>query len=187
VIVASLAGIGLAGRHGGGPVEAPSSASSSDSRVPERIKEGVQVTASKVALPSKDAAGHRVTYLPGNVVDGIIATAWRAPGDGVGDTITLVFSGPVDIVKVGLIPGYAKVDPETSANRFEQDRIITEVRYLIEGLPPTIQHLQREPYPQYVAVSAATTQITVEILKTTRPGGLDFTAISEIYVYGTPQ
>jgi hypothetical protein len=187
VIVVTLAGIGLADRHGGGPTGASSSGSPSDSRVPERIQEGVQVTASKVALPSKDAAGHRVTYLPGNVVDGDVATAWRAPGNGRGVTITLVFSGPVDIVKVGLIPGYAKVDPETSANRFEQDRIITEVRYLIEGLPPTIQHLQRQPYPQYVAVNATTTQITLEIVDTTRPGGLDFTAISEIYVYGLPQ
>jgi hypothetical protein len=128
-----------------------------------------------------------VTYLPSNVIDGDVQTAWRVPGDGRGETVTLVFNGPVDIVRVGLIPGYAKFDPETGANRFEQDRIITEVRYLIPGLPPTVRHFQLRPYPQFVHVIATASRITVEILDTTEPGGLDYTAISEIYVYGYPQ
>jgi hypothetical protein len=41
--------------------------------------------------------------------------------------------------------------------------------------------------PQFVQLRATTSQITVKILATTAAGGLDYTAISEIYVYGYPQ
>ena len=68
-----------------------------------------------------------------------------------------------------------------------QDRIIEEVRYLIPGLPPTVQRFRPKPLPQFVRLSATTSRLTVEILATTEPGGLDYTAISEIYVYGYPQ
>jgi hypothetical protein len=147
----------------------------------------VQVTASHTAPSATDAAGNPVSYLPGNVIDGNVQTAWRVAGNGVGETVTLIFDRPVDIVRIGLIPGYAKFDPETGDNRFEQDRIIKEVQYLIPGLPPTVQRFRPQPFPQFVRVSAATSRITVEILGTTAPGGLDYTAISEIYVYGYPQ
>jgi Protein kinase domain len=187
LIVAALAGIGLAGRLGGGPEAAPSSVSPTGSPILERFREDdVQVTTTSQNAPnSEDAAGNVVRYLPNNVLDGDVTTAWRTPGDGHGDTLTLLFDEPVEIVRVGLIPGYAKSDPETGTNRFLEDRIIKEVRYLIPGLPPTVQRFQPQAHPQYVAVSAITDQITVEILDTTKPGGKDFTAISEIYVYGT--
>ncbi|HEV8563627.1 MAG TPA: protein kinase [Actinomycetota bacterium] len=188
MIVVTLAGIGLADRNEGGAGVTPSpSVSSTTSPAPERILEGVQVTASSVAPPSEDAAGNTVTYLPRNVIDGDVDTAWRTHGNGHGETLTLLFSGPVDVVQVGMIPGYAKIDPASSANRFLQDRIITDVRYLIPGIAPTEQHFLPDPYPQLVRFRTTTTQITVKILGTTKAGGLDFTAISEIYVYGYPQ
>lgn len=187
LIVVALAGIVLADRLGSEPSGAPPSGSQTGSRIPERIWEGVQVTTtSQTAPPSKDAAGHVVTYLPSNVLDGDVATAWRTQGNGHGDTLTLLFNDPVEIVRIGLIPGYAKSDPETGTNRFVQDRIIREVRYLIPGLAPTVQRFQPQPRPQYVPINKVTDQITVEILDTTKPGGADFTAISEIYVYGSP-
>lgn len=188
VLVVGLAGLAVVDRKnraGTSPIASPSG--STRSGVPQLIRVGVQATASNTAPPASDAAGNPVTYLPSNVIDGDVQTAWRVPGDGRGETVTLVFNGPVDIVRVGLIPGYAKFDPETGANRFEQDRIITEVRYLIPGLPPTVRHFQPRPYPQFVHVIATASRITVEILDTTEPGGLDYTAISEIYVYGYPQ
>ena len=45
----------------------------------------------------------------------------------------------------------------------------------------------REAVPQFVELHATTSRITVKILATTKPAGLDYTAISEIYVYGYPQ
>jgi serine/threonine-protein kinase len=170
--------------RGGSGGNAPGSNASASAQL---IRRGVQATASNTAPAATDASGHRVTYLPGNVIDGNVQTAWRVAGDGLGQTVTLLFDGPVDLVRVGLIPGYAKFDPETGDDRFEQDRIIREVRYLIPGRPPTVQHFKPRPFPQFVRLNATTSRITVEIVATTPPGGLDYTAISEIYVYGYPR
>lgn len=184
VAIATAAGIGLAARDHAGAPPSPSPSPSAPAPIPERILEGVQVTASSVAPPRTDAGGNTVTYLPSNVIDGDVGTAWRTPGNGRGETLTLLFDRPVNIVQVGMIPGYAKIDPVTSANRFLQDRIITNVRWSIPGIPATEQQFRPDPVPQLVRVNAVTTQITVKIVGTTRAGGLDYTAISEIYVYG---
>jgi hypothetical protein len=154
---------------------------------PSLIRSGVQVTASLTAPASKDAAGNVVTFLPRNVVDGNVETAWRAPGDGRGVTLRLLFDNPIEVVRVGLIPGYAKFDPQSGTNRFEEERIIKQVRYLIPGLPSVTQTFRPIPIPQYVPIHATTSRMTIEILDTTEPGGRDFTPISEIYVYGYPQ
>jgi tRNA A-37 threonylcarbamoyl transferase component Bud32 len=152
---------------------------------PRLIRSGVQVIASSTAESSTDAAGNPVTYLPANVIDGKVDTAWRTPGNGRGESITLIFDNPVNVVRIGLIPGYAKTDPETGANRFFQDRIITQVACQVPGLPDTMKRFRAAPVPQFVAIDALTPQITVKILGTTAPHGLDYTAISEIYVYGS--
>jgi tRNA A-37 threonylcarbamoyl transferase component Bud32 len=151
------------------------------------IRTGVQVTATATAPQSTDGAGNVVTYVPGNVVDGHVETAWRAPGNGAGVTLTLLFDNPVDIVRIGLIPGYAKSDPATGVNRFFQDRIVREVEYELPGRDPITQDLRPSPVPQFVQVGVTTTRLTIRIARTSPPGGgprFDYTAISEVYVYG---
>jgi serine/threonine protein kinase len=175
-----VAGLVYLGSRDRGPAaqESPSGAP------PQLIREGVQVIASATAPSSTDAAGNRVTYVPANVIDGDVQTAWRTPGDGHDVSITLIFDNPIDVVRIGLIPGYAKTDPETGANRFLQDRIVTSVSYRIPGLPNTTKTFKPLPVPQFVRLRATTSRITVKILDTTASGGLDYTAISEIYVFG---
>jgi serine/threonine protein kinase len=179
LLAAAAARLAFPGPTRGGP-----STSSSPAARPTLIRDGVQVTASDTAPSSTDAAGDPVNYLPGNVIDGDVETAWRMPGNGHGGRITLLFDDPVEVVRIGLIPGYAKTDPQTGADRFFQDRIITSVRYLVPGRPPTTQTFRPVPIPQSVRLRATTSRIEVRILDTTEPGGLDYTAISEIYVYG---
>ncbi len=182
IIVAVAGGAFLAMRDRG-----PAPSASSSVAAPSLIREGVQVTASSTAPSSTDAAGNPVTYVPANVIDGNVQTAWRTPGDGHGQWVTLIFDNPIDVVRIGLIPGYAKTDPQTGANRFLQDRIIKAVAYQLPGLPNTTQTFEPLPVPQFVPLRATTSQITVKIIATTAAGGLDYTAISEIYVYGYPQ
>jgi serine/threonine-protein kinase len=182
IIVAVAGGAFLAMRDRG-----PAPSASSSVAAPSLIREGVQVTASSTAPSSTDAAGNPVTYVPANVIDGNVQTAWRTPGDGHGQWVTLIFDNPIDVVRIGLIPGYAKTDPQTGANRFLQDRIIKAVAYQLPGLPNTTQTFEPLPVPQFVLLRATTSQITVKIIATTAAGGLDYTAISEIYVYGYPQ
>lgn len=184
VLIVAAAGFAFAGFRGR---TTPQESSSPSIAPPQLIREGVGVTASNTAQSSTDASGNAVTYVPASVVDGDVQTAWRTPGDGRGEWVTLIFENPIDVVRIGLIPGYAKTDPETGANRFLQDRIITSVRYLIPGLPRTTQTFRPVPEPQFVSLHATTSLITVKILGTTEPGGLDYTAISEIYVYGYRQ
>jgi serine/threonine protein kinase len=158
----------------------------SPSASPQLMREGVQVIASDTAPSSTDAAGNVVTYVPANVIDGDVETAWRTPGDGRGASVTLIFDNPVSVVRIGLIPGYAKTDPQTGVDRFRQNRIIESVEYRVPGLPSTIKAFRPVPVPQFVHMRVTTSRITVRILTTSGSGGLDYTAISEIYVYGYP-
>ncbi len=179
-LVVTGAGLAFLGLRDRGPAQRPSP-SSAPARL---IREGVQVIASDTAPSSTDAAGNRVTYVPANVIDGDVQTAWRTPGDGRDESVTLLFDNPIDVVRIGLIPGYAKTDPETGANRFLQDRIISSVVYKVPGLPNTPKTFRPLPVPQFVRLRVTTSRITVKILDTTASGGLDYTAISEIYVFG---
>jgi serine/threonine-protein kinase len=183
VIIVAVAGAVLLGTRDQGPVQSTSSTVAT----PTLIREGVQAAASSTAPSSTDAAGNPVTYVPANLIDGNVQTAWRTPGNGHGQWVTLIFDNPIDVVRIGLIPGYAKTDPQTGANRFLQDRIIKSVAYQIPGLPDTTQTFEQLPVPQFVELRATTSRITVKILATTAAGGLDYTAISEIYVYGFAQ
>jgi serine/threonine protein kinase len=154
---------------------------------PHLIREGVQVIASDTAPSSTDAAGNVVTYVPANLIDGDVETAWRMPGDGHGGSVTLIFDNPVNVVRIGLIPGYAKTDAQTGVDRFRQNRIIDSVAYEVPGLPDTRKVFRPLPVPQFTHLRVTTSRITVRILGTSASGGLDYTAISEIYVYDTLQ
>jgi serine/threonine protein kinase len=178
LVVGLLAYLGSRDR---GPTRATSPSAS-----PQLIREGIQVIASDTAPSSADAAGNVVTYVPRNVIDGDVETAWRAPGDGRGESITLIFDNPITIVRVGLIPGYAKTDPQTGVDRFRQNRIIESVGYEVPGLPRTTKTFRPLPIPQFVRLRVTTSRLTVRILGTSGSGGLDYTAISEIYLYGYP-
>jgi serine/threonine protein kinase len=182
-LVGTVAGFAFFGLPDGGSGQS----SSASAATPRLIREGVQVTASNTAPASTDAAGNPVTFVPANVIDGNVETSWRTPGGGLGETITLIFDNPVEVDRIGLIPGYAKTDPQTGANRFLQDRIIKAVTYQIPGLPNTKQTFAPQPVPQFTTLHVTTSRITVKILDTTASGGLDYTAISEIYVYGFEQ
>jgi hypothetical protein len=176
LVVAGLAYLGFRDR---GPAPGGSQGSP-----PVLIREGVQVIASDTAPSSTDAAGNVVTYVPANVIDGDVGTAWRTPGDGRGESVTLIFDNPISVVRIGLIPGYAKTDPQTGVNRFRQNRIIESVEYRVPGLPTTTKVFRPLPIPQFVRLRVTTSRITVRIVSVSGSGGLDYTAISEIYVFG---
>ena len=125
-----------------------------------------------------------MTYEPRLAVDDDPETAWRVAGDGQGDYLTLDFGRPVRLNRVGLIPGYAKIDSVDGTDRFTQNRRVLQVRYRFEQGTPVEQTFRQTPEIQYVAVDAITTRLTIEILATTPSGGRDFTPISEVEVFG---
>lgn len=143
-------------------------------------------SASCVAPEGFEADRSTVRYEAVNVLDGLPDTAWRCPGSAVGRTLRLALAGPTEVTSIGLLPGYAKVDPTDGTNRFFQNRRVTAVRYHFDDGTTVDQTFADTPTTQTVPVSATTSAIVIEILSTTGDGGRDFTAISEVEVIGRP-
>ncbi|MCW2810881.1 MAG: hypothetical protein JWP61_1339 [Friedmanniella sp.] len=81
------------------------------------------------APAATDDAGQTVSYTPAGLLDGVASTAWRCDGAGVGHTIAFAFPAGSTVTQVGLVNGYAKVDPASGAHRYGEYRRITEVTW----------------------------------------------------------
>jgi hypothetical protein len=145
---------------------------------------GIEVPST--AAGSTDACGKDVAFDSSRLADDSSETAWRMDGDGSGKSLTLALDGSHRVVSVGLIPGYALVDPCDGSDRFAQNRRITKVTWQFDdGSAPVVQELRDAPEMQRVAVSAQATTVTLKIDGVTADPERDFTAISEIDVRGT--
>ena len=147
-----------------------------------------KVTAPSTSPDSADSAGRTTTYRAANVLDGDPSTAWRTEGNASGSTLEFTFDSPVRITEVGLVNGFAKVDPHDGTDRYTQGRRVLAVTWTFTTPtgPVTVQQqlrdgdraLQRAPVPAVVASSVALTIDSV-----TRPGAggrFDRTAISDV-------
>lgn len=133
-----------------------------------------------------DACGAATSYLPDNLMDGDPTTAWRIPGDGIGQVLELRWHRTVHIRRVGLIPGYAKVDPSDDIDRFFENRRVLKVSYAFSDGTSEIQSF--DPWTrqaQLTRVGITTKWMRITILETTMRGGRDYTPISEIEAYGS--
>jgi hypothetical protein len=153
---------------------------------PAELTAGATASASATAPDNKDAAGNPVSYTADNLVDGDPQTAWRVPGDGHGVTVTLTLPSSAHLTQVGLIPGYAKVDPSSGVNRFPENRRIRTVRWHFDDGTTVDQRFSDSPSMQRTAVDASTGSVTIEILSS-RPGDPDhdYVPISEVSLVGT--
>jgi hypothetical protein len=138
------------------------------------------VEASATAAPSTDASGNPVTFDAGNVVDGDRTTAWRVDGDGVGATLTFTFDRPVHLTAIGVVPGYAKVDPANQVNRFFQNRRVTAARYSASSGWAVDVTFSDEATMQVLRVSTDASSVEIEITGSSPNADRDFTAISEV-------
>ncbi len=131
-----------------------------------------------------DASGKKVSYDAGNLTDGVADTTWRCDGSAVGEKISLDLGKDVSIGEVGMIPGYAKTDEQSSADRFAENNRVTRVRWTI-GDTTLVQRMSGKPDDrslQLIRVPRTTTDtIELEILAVAK-GPRDTTAISEIEV-----
>ncbi len=142
-----------------------------------------EVTAACTSPPSVDAAGDRVEYSAGNVVDGDPTTAWRCNGEALGETLRLVLPAGTAVAEVGLIAGYAKTDPVSGADRFAENNRPARIRWTFEDgtevvqvLDPDVRTLQRLRVPRTESGT-----VVLEVLAVER-GTRNRTAISEIEV-----
>lgn len=152
-----------------------------DGRVAPAAIDGV--SASCQSDSGVDAAGNRVGYDPGNVYDGDRSTAWRCAGSGVGQSITLELPENASIGQVGMIPGYAKIDEVSGADRYAQNNRITRVRWLFSDGSAVTQRLNGSPAERDLQTMRVpetnADQVVVEILRSAH-GARDTIAISEV-------
>jgi len=141
------------------------------------------IAADCTAPPGTDSAGHTVTYVPQNAVDGRSQTAWRCTGTAVGQKLTLRLSGDSDIAQVGLVPGYAKTDPESGVDRYAENNRITRVRWTLGDGVSFVQRLDpgaSSRAMQVLRVPRTSTDTVILQILAVAHGPRDTTAISEI-------
>jgi hypothetical protein len=150
-----------------------------------------QVSVGCQAPQSTDGAGQPVDYAPEQMSDGRMDTAWRCNGNGVGQVVTFSFPARTTIAEVGLVNGYAKVDPASGVKRYGEYRRITKVTWTFadgtsfqQSLNDGVGTVQKLSIPAQTADS-----VTLTIEASTEPGstatGRDSVLISEV-VFGRP-
>jgi hypothetical protein len=135
------------------------------------------------AADGVDAAGNQVAYAPSNVYDGDKTTAWRCDGSGIGQKLTLSLPQNTDLGSVGLIPGYAKTDPTSGANRYAENNRVTKVRWSFSDGSSVVQHFNGsagDRRMQKMRIPKTTTnRVVITILGSTE-GPRNTVAISEV-------
>jgi hypothetical protein len=150
-----------------------------------------QVSVGCQAPQSTDGAGDPVVYVPEQMVDGSMNTAWRCNGNGVGQVVTFEFPAGTTIAEVGLVNGYAKVDPGTGVERYREYRRIIQVTWTFangaafqQSLSDGVETVQKLSIPPQSG-----DQVSLTIEASAEPGstarGRDAVVISEV-AFGSP-
>jgi hypothetical protein len=193
VLIAVLAGCSAPVPGAGGP-SGQQPAGPSNQQPDAVVVESI--SASCVAPPSTDAAGEPTVFEPVLALDGDVTTAWRCPGDGRDQRLTLEFGRPTRITAIAIIPGYAKTDPRDGTDRYRQNRRLSEVFYALDGRSAFEHRLNPAPdlrSPQVLDTGGVvSSSLTVNLISSV-PGEptngqppSDHVAISELVVLGAP-
>lgn len=142
------------------------------------------VAASSTAPDSEDGAGQTVSFGTDNITDQDPTTAWRTKGDGVGETLEFTFGNQVTLASVGMIPGYAKSDPQTGLDRFAENRRVLSAQLTFSDGTTRYISLQDSAEMQRFDIGLTTTSLTVTITDTTDDPKRNFTAVSEMEFIG---
>lgn len=98
----------------------------------------VTASASGNGKTSRDDSGNTITFTPDNTIDCLNDTAWRvAYSPNAHPYIEYTFATPIMVRKIGLIPGYNKIDSKTSTSRWEQNWRVKNATVIIEFVDKT--------------------------------------------------
>lgn len=141
------------------------------------------------ASPSRDVQGNAVRYEAFNMLDGQPDTAWRMAGDASGQEVVFQLDGPTRITQVGLLNGYAKVEP--GYDGYAANRRITSVEWVFADGTVVPQTLAEDLAVQSIPLSDVVSDtVTLRILTVSEPAagpaGRDYTAISDVSLVGSP-
>lgn len=153
-------------------------------QIPSCSVRGASVVATSTASDGVDEAGATVSYEAFQLIDGDQETAWRVPGRGVGESISITFPRVCRLSSLGVLNGYAKFDPFSGADRWTQNRRVSEVNWTAGGRSGVqrldVQSRTRQSFGiQPVDVASVTMTIVDSYPAITER---DFVALSEVYV-----
>jgi len=140
------------------------------------------------APASTDAqTGEPVTFEASHLYDGDETTCWRVAGDATGESLTVVFSEPVQVSRLGMVNGYAKSYP--GYDGYQLNRRVLAVDWVFDDGTRVSQQLADDRAMQSTEVPPTwTKRLTIELVEVSAPGGgtagRDYTAISELLVEG---
>jgi len=120
-----------------------------------------------------EASGTTIVFAPSNVLDRNPGTAWRCPSQPAGQTLTVTLSGATHLTSVGMIGGYAKIDPTTQFDRFTQNHRARQVIWRFSDGTSVTQDLADSRDMQSIPVDVTTEWVSVEIVSTYPPSGPD--------------
>ncbi len=127
----------------------------------------------------------RVTYDPELAIDGQVDSAWRCPGDGIGETLVIDLGGSVRVAELGLVPGYAKTDASDGTDRYAENRRLTAVRWRFDDGTTIEQELDPDPELrdlQTIRIPVATSQRVAMEIVSSSDADRNTVAISELQI-----
>ena len=131
------------------------------------------IRASNTAVPGRDACGDTFDYPPSNVVDGHQDTAWTVAGTGVNQWIELKYDKPIKVKRIGIIPGYDKIDRCDGTYRFYQYYVVRKARIEFSDGSAEIVKFKKKPLSTMKFVNVGdteTTSVRITILNAYPPG-----------------
>ena len=150
------------------------------------------VEAPDTAPPNVDVNGAQVSYDASNMLDGVLETTWRARGDVTGMSLTFTLHEPTELVRVGLVNGYAKTSVDDRGRSFDWylgNRRVNAVVWVFDDGTKVRQQLRESREPQLIDVDVTTSTVVMRIVRVSRPGtgnaSRNFTAISEVSLIGS--
>jgi serine/threonine protein kinase len=150
------------------------------------------VGASAWATPGNDACQppNRTTYEPTLALDSRPDTAWRVPGES-GMWLQVDFPSEVRLHRVGIVPGYDKIDPCDRTDRFSQNRVVQEVRLEFSDGQSENWPLDYDRWMQFMNTDDIRTRfvrlVIVSSYSPRPPSGVEprqYVALSEVLVEG---
>ena len=149
--------------------------------------------APSTAPANEDVAGNPVTYVAGNMLDGLPDTCWRMPGDGTGTELTFTLAAPTTLTRVGMINGYAKtaVEGGRKLNWYIGNRRVLAATWIFEDGTEVAQPLGATKQMQTIDITAVTTStVRLRLDAVSAPGtgrsARNYTAVSEVTFVGIP-
>ena len=173
------------------PTSEPTTATSAPSGSSAEVAGLSTASAPAHAPAGVDFAGRTVTYIAPNMVDGIVETCWRTPGDATSMVLTFRLDQPTRITEVGLINGYAKT-AVVGGRRYDWyrgDRRVLAVDWVFDDGSTVSQQFAETRAMQSRRVPPVTTStVQVRITSVSAPGrgpaARNDTAISEVSLVG---